>query len=79
MNSSDIKRHEINGIIHHLSDIKGSHSELISFYIPYNRSRPDIIRYLKKELSETKNIKLKATRKNIFSSITSLIGKINDL
>ncbi|MFX1398392.1 MAG: hypothetical protein ACFFAS_15285 [Promethearchaeota archaeon] len=79
MIDNDIELQKINEIIHNLTDIKGFHSELISLYVPYNRSRSDIVKYLKKEQGETKNIKLKATKKNIFSSITTLIGQVNKL
>ena len=50
MLDKELKNYEINEMIDYLSGIRGSQTELISLYIPYNKSRSDVIKYLKKEV-----------------------------
>lgn len=56
-----------------LSEIKGSHTECISLYIPAKRDASDVINYLNKEASQTQNIKDKSNRKQVISGISKLI------
>jgi len=59
-----------------LKDKRGFHTELISLYIPSEKPISDVIKYLKDEKSQSQNIKLKSTRKNVLDSISSLVGHL---
>ncbi|MHA1369998.1 MAG: peptide chain release factor aRF-1, partial [Promethearchaeota archaeon] len=62
-----------------LSKKRGSHTELISLYVPPNRPISAVIGYLRNELSESSNIKSKSTRKMVMDAIRSLIEKLKVL
>jgi peptide chain release factor subunit 1 len=66
-------------IIETLKEKRGYHTELISLYIPPEKSISDVSKYLKAELSQSLNIKSKRTRnkvKDCISSITSQLARI---
>lgn len=59
-----------------LKDKQGFNTELISIYIPPNKSVSDVTNYLKNEVSQSQNIKSKSTRKNVLGSISSITGQL---
>lgn len=59
-----------------LKNKKGSHTELVSLYIPFNKKISDISNYLKKEIAQSRNIKTKIIRKNVINSISSILGQL---
>jgi peptide chain release factor subunit 1 len=62
--------------IEEIKSCKGKHTELISLYIPPNKKIHDVNSYLKNELSQSQNIKSKATRKNVLSAIESIMSRL---
>jgi len=58
MDNNDKEIYKIRKILKELKNKRGSHTELISLYIPYNRKMSDVKNYLHKEQVESKNIKL---------------------
>jgi peptide chain release factor subunit 1 len=59
-----------------LKEKRGFHTELISLYIPPEKSISDVSKYLKDEISQSQNIKSKSTRKNVLDSISSITGQL---
>ncbi len=59
-----------------LKEKKGFHTALITLTIPPSKKVHDVIGYLEKEISESSNIKDKNNRKNVLSSIRSLIERL---
>lgn len=62
--------------IESLKEKRGSHTELISLYIPPEKPISDVSKYLKEEISQSQNIKNKATRKNVLDNISSIMGQL---
>lgn len=79
MEQNSEKFYELKRMMNILRAKKGYHTELISLYIPYNKRLSEITSHLKKEVSGSRNIKLKSTRKNVQASITTLLGTIKTL
>ena len=59
-----------------LEQIKGSATELLSVYMTKKESKQDILLYLKKELTESRNIKAKVNRKRVLSNLEQLMNYI---
>ncbi|MBP2201062.1 peptide chain release factor subunit 1 [Methanococcus voltae] len=55
---------------------KGKGTELISVYVPAGRRVSDISQYLRQELSQSSNIKSKATMKNVQSAIEVILQRL---
>ncbi len=59
-----------------LKNKKGFHTGLITLTIPPRKKLHDVIGYLENEIGESSNIKDKNNRKNVLSSIRSLIERL---
>lgn len=59
--------------IHHLKNLKGSGTELISVYIPASAPIHDTSNKLKGEAGQASNIKSKSTRKNVTDALERII------
>lgn len=70
------KYFETQKVLEQLKSKRGYHTELISLYIPHDKPISDVTNYLKKEVSESQNIKSKSTRKNVLASISTLLGQV---
>jgi len=77
--TNDLKIYRTKQKIDELKNKKGFHTELISLYIPHDRKISDVTNHLKKEISESQNIKSKLTRKNVLDSINSLLGQLKNI
>ncbi|MFX1375876.1 MAG: hypothetical protein ACFFA0_08710 [Promethearchaeota archaeon] len=71
MNKKNLKE-----TIESLKEKRGFHTELISLYIPPEKSISDVSKYLKNEISQSQNIKSKRTRKNVLDNISSIAGQL---
>jgi len=71
MNNKNIK-----DTIESLKEKRGFYTELISLYIPPEKSISDVSKYLKDEISQSQNIKSKRTRKNVLASISKIMGQL---
>ncbi len=65
--------------IEEIKDLKGRGTELISLYVPPDRSIPDVTSYLNEEMSESSNIKSKSTRKHVQAALRSIMSKLKYL
>ncbi len=70
------EKYEFRKLLKELKGKKGRGTELISLYIPPGRNVYDVIKYLRDEYDQASNIKDKLTRKNVQSSIESIIQKL---
>jgi peptide chain release factor subunit 1 len=59
-----------------ISVAEGRGTELITLYVPAGRAISDVINYLKNEYAQAGNIKSRVTRKNVTSSLESLMNKV---
>jgi len=74
-----MEKKKLKQTIESLKEKQGFHTELISLYIPPEKSISDVNNYLKAEMSQTQNIKSKSTRKNVLESISSITGQLAKL
>jgi peptide chain release factor subunit 1 len=71
-----MKNNNLEKTIESLKEKRGLHTELISLYIPPEKSVSEVFKYLKDEISQSQNIKSKSTRKNVLASISSIKGQL---
>ncbi len=69
-------KYEFKKAIEEIEDLKGRGTELISLYVPPDKSIPDVSAYLNEEMSESSNIKSKSTRKHVQSALKSISAKL---
>ncbi len=63
---------ELEELIEELEKIKGSHTELVSVYIPAEQNINTVSRQIEDEKGTASNIKSKATRKNVEDALESI-------
>jgi len=73
---TSFEKYKLRKLIEELENKKGFHTELISLYIPPDRSISDVTNYLKEEYGTAANIKSKATRKNVMEALRSIMAKL---
>lgn len=76
MEMSKKDQYEFNKAIEEIEDLRGRGTELISLYVPPDKSIPDVSSYINQEMSESSNIKSKSTRKNVQSALKSIRSKL---
>ncbi len=69
----ELNRIEFEKNINKIKEKSGNHTEMISLYIPVDRSKNLVLSHLKHELSESQNIKDKNNRKNVLKNISMLV------
>ncbi len=67
-----ISKEELEELIEELEKIKGSHTELISIYIPAGQNINIVARQVEDEKGTASNIKSKTTRKNVLDALESI-------
>lgn len=76
MEMSKKDEYEFNKAIEEIEDLRGRGTELISLYVPPDKSIPAVNSYINQEMSESSNIKSKSTRKNVQSALKSIRSKL---
>jgi len=76
MEMSKKDEYEFKKAVEEIEDLTGRGTELISLYIPPDKSIPDVSSYINEEMSESSNIKSKSTRKNVQSALKSIKSKL---
>ncbi len=76
MEMSKKDKYEFKKAIEEIEDLRGRGTELISLYVPPDKSIPDVSSYLNEEMSESSNIKSKSTRKHVQSALKSILSKL---
>ena len=69
-------RYAFQRMLEDISVAEGRGTELITLYVPAGRAISDVINYLKNEYAQAGNIKSRVTRKNVTSSLESLMNKV---
>ena len=69
-------KYEFQKVLKELRNIKGRGTELVTVYIPPDKSITEITAYLRNEYAQSQNIKSRVTRKNVMWAIESLIGRL---
>ncbi len=76
MEMSKKDEYEFKKAVEEIEDLRGRGTELISLYIPPDKSIHDVSSYINEEMSESSNIKSKSTRKNVQSALKSIKSKL---
>ncbi len=76
MEMSKKDEYEFKKAVEEIEDLTGRGTELISLYIPPDKSISDVSSYINEEMSESSNIKSKSTRKNVQSALKSIKSKL---
>jgi len=72
MSISEKQKHELKKFIKELGTYRGSHTELVSVYIPHGYDIIKIINHLDQEKGTATNIKSASTRKNVIDSLEKM-------
>lgn len=67
------QKHELKKFVKQLQQYKGSHTELVSVYVPPGYEMAKIIDHLKQEQGTATNIKSSSTRKNVTDALEKMI------
>jgi len=67
-----ISKLELEDLLEELEKIRGSHTELISVYIPAGQDKNTVSSQIEAEKSTASNIKSKSTRKNVLDALESI-------
>ncbi len=69
-------KYEFQKVLKELRNVKGRGTELVTVYIPPDKSISEMTAYLRNEYAQSQNIKSRVTRKNVMWAIDSLIGRL---
>jgi len=69
-------RYEFAKLLKQLQQIKGRGTELVTVYIPNDKSITDTTSYLRNEYAQSQNIKSRVTRKNVMWAIESMLNRL---
>jgi len=67
------QKHQLKKFVEELAQHKGSHTELVSVYIPAGYDMNKIINHLSQEQGTATNIKSSATKKNVIAALEKMI------
>ncbi len=67
-----VNKIELEDLLEELGKIKGSHTELVSVYIPRGQNINVVAKQIEEEKSTASNIKSKTTRKNVIDALESI-------
>ena len=73
MSLSEKQKHELKKFVKELESYRGSHTELVSVYVPQGYDLNKIINHLSQEQGTAVNIKSASTRKNVISALERMI------
>lgn len=74
--NSNQSEYEFSRIVSQLENYEGQNTELISLYIPPDKSLSSVRQYISDEKAEAENIKSKQTRKNVLAALKSIISRL---
>ena len=69
-------KYEFRKLLKRLRAVKGRGTELVTVYIPSDKSISETTAYLRNEYAQSQNIKSRTTRKNVMWAIESLINRL---
>ncbi len=69
-------KYEFRKLLKQLREIKGRGTELVTVYLPPDKSISELTSYLRNEYAQSQNIKSRVTRKNVMWAIESLLNRL---
>jgi len=76
VDDQQMARYEFRKLLKQLQQVKGRGTELVTVYIPPDKSISETTAYLRNEYAQSQNIKSRVTRKNVMWAIESLINRL---
>jgi peptide chain release factor subunit 1 len=76
VDDEQMARYEFRKLLKQLQNVKGRGTELVTVYIPPDKSIPETTAYLRNEYAQSQNIKSRVTRKNVMWAIESLLNRL---
>jgi peptide chain release factor subunit 1 len=69
-------RYEFGRMLQELGNVRGRATELVTLYVPPGRAIADVMNYLRNEYAQAGNIKSRTTRKNVLSSLETIMNRL---
>ncbi len=76
VDDAQMARYEFRKLLKQLQQVKGRGTELVTVYIPPDKSISETTAYLRNEYAQSQNIKSRVTRKNVMWAIESLLNRL---
>ncbi len=76
VDEGQMAKYEFRKLLKQLQGIKGRGTELVTVYIPPDKSITETTAYLRNEYAQSQNIKSRVTRKNVMWAIESLLNRL---
>jgi peptide chain release factor subunit 1 len=76
VDDDQMAKYEFRKLLKQLQQIKGRGTELVTVYVPPDKSIPETTSYLRNEYAQSQNIKSRVTRKNVMWAIESLLNRL---
>ncbi|MCK5414980.1 MAG: peptide chain release factor aRF-1, partial [Thermoplasmata archaeon] len=76
VDDAQMARYEFRKLLKQLQQVKGRGTELVTVYIPPDKSITETTAYLRNEYAQSQNIKSRVTRKNVMWAIESLLNRL---
>ena len=73
MSLTEKQKHQLKKFVKEIESHRGSHTELVSVYIPQGYEMVKIINHLDQEKGTASNIKSTSTRKNVIDALERMI------
>ncbi len=74
--NDSVKLYQFRRLLETIEKLEGRGTELVTLYVPPDKSISDVISYLRQEYATAANIKSKQTRKNVQDAIESAIQRL---
>jgi peptide chain release factor subunit 1 len=72
-NLTSVQKHDLKKLVKQLKGYRGSHTELVTVYVPAGYDLTKIIQHLSQEQGTATNIKSSSTRKNVIDALERMI------
>jgi peptide chain release factor subunit 1 len=76
LRKDSVTLYQFKRLLEKIEKLEGRGTELVTLYIPPDKSISDVINYLRQEYATASNIKSKQTRKNVQDAIESAIQRL---
>ncbi len=76
VDDAQMARYEFRKLLKQIQQVKGRGTELVTVYIPPDKSITETTAYLRNEYAQSQNIKSRVTRKNVMWAIESLLNRL---
>lgn len=76
MKRDSVTLYQFKRLLERIESLEGRGTELVTLYVPPDKSISDVINYLRQEYATAANIKSKQTRKNVQDAIESAIQRL---